>query len=692
VSDTEVPNLAKTMVSFVKNLKVAIGQERDYEVLKLRYGLETDKVYTLQEIGDYYGISRERVRQLENQAKGNVEKAIHGYLRTKKWRLPQVFTNEVIDLLSALKKLGDLLTEKEIVNFIQTRYSFTLAKNEFGAIRLLLSLAGFESLPKTTTNTMSRVFIEPSWELPGKVDKNMLYGAINSAYHLLLKEVKPISKFEVVVQINRTLKKRLEPVYLEYAIKICPDIEKLDNETFQIRFETLPSVGDKAYRVLYQANKPLHIRAILREINRLQINAGLQANVVARSLQQQLVSDSRIEPIGRSGEWSLVEWENIAKETILELMQKFFHVKQSSATAREVYEYVHSERPSVKKIGSIHTYLVDQKTLFTRVADGKYSLAAWGEKPFESQRFKMTDRNDLEEQIDSAIKAVFADEKTDRLPLWSTVEKVREKTDRAALTTIRKRISRLAYLKIETLSTHPQRKLLIYLSETQQSSTDVKKSSSTKKILKRDIVQNEIASFLSKQTANSAPLSAIASYVIKKTGCLKPTFYHYLGEMENIRKEYDGNIVVCKLTTSATPESPLSFNQIETVTDDELKDNLKRAVSNLNIDNVDLGLFQLGKIFESELRSFLTLAKTKNIFPVSSKDLGRLVDMIDCIEKNGVVTQKHHLTLLREHRNERAHGDIPNLTERKKLMQYAPFLGDLYITYIVLFNDKRQKL
>jgi hypothetical protein len=137
---------------------------------------------------------------------------------------------------------------------------------------------------------------------------------------------------------------------------------------------------------------------------------------------------------------------------------------------------------------------------------------------------------------------------------------------------------------------------------------------------------------------------------------------------------------------------PLSFPQINTATDIELKDNLRRAINNLNLENVDLGLFQLGKIFESELKSFLILAKTKNAFPVSSKDLGRLVDMIDCIERNKVITQKHHLTLLREHRNERAHGDIPNLAERQKLMQYAPFLGDLYINYILLLNEKRQKL
>jgi len=128
-----------------------------------------------------------------------------------------------------------------------------------------------------------------------------------------------------------------------------------------------------------------------------------------------------------------------------------------------------------------------------------------------------------------------------------------------------------------------------------------------------------------------------------------------------------------------------------------------RAINNLNIDYVDSGLFQLGKIFETELKAFLIEARSKNSFLVSNNDLERLANMIDCVERNKIITQKHHLTLLREHRNEGAHGDIPNLPERQKLMQYAPFLGDLYIKYIpflgdlyikyiILINDKRQKL
>ena len=42
--------------------------ERELDVIKLRYGFYNNKPYTLEEIGKKYGITRERVRQIENKA------------------------------------------------------------------------------------------------------------------------------------------------------------------------------------------------------------------------------------------------------------------------------------------------------------------------------------------------------------------------------------------------------------------------------------------------------------------------------------------------------------------------------------------------------------------------------------------------------------------------------------------------
>ena len=41
---------------------------REAQILRLRYGLADGRVYTLEEVGQTIGVTRERVRQLEAQA------------------------------------------------------------------------------------------------------------------------------------------------------------------------------------------------------------------------------------------------------------------------------------------------------------------------------------------------------------------------------------------------------------------------------------------------------------------------------------------------------------------------------------------------------------------------------------------------------------------------------------------------
>jgi RNA polymerase sigma factor (sigma-70 family) len=72
LADTETPppdvRLATEQVR--RGVHACLGQlpEREAFILRLRYGLEACEPQSLQEIGDVLGLSRERVRQLEQQA------------------------------------------------------------------------------------------------------------------------------------------------------------------------------------------------------------------------------------------------------------------------------------------------------------------------------------------------------------------------------------------------------------------------------------------------------------------------------------------------------------------------------------------------------------------------------------------------------------------------------------------------
>lgn len=73
--------------SFEQSLREALDKlsEKERQVVALRFGLDDDNPLTLREIGELLGISRERVRQIENQAltklrRSSQVRALAGYL------------------------------------------------------------------------------------------------------------------------------------------------------------------------------------------------------------------------------------------------------------------------------------------------------------------------------------------------------------------------------------------------------------------------------------------------------------------------------------------------------------------------------------------------------------------------------------------------------------------------------------
>ncbi|MCC6802458.1 MAG: sigma-70 family RNA polymerase sigma factor, partial [Anaerolineae bacterium] len=72
VEDVNSPAPAEEVATNLlhEQLKGALDRlpPREAQILRLRYGLEDGRVYTLEEVGQAIGVTRERVRQLEAQA------------------------------------------------------------------------------------------------------------------------------------------------------------------------------------------------------------------------------------------------------------------------------------------------------------------------------------------------------------------------------------------------------------------------------------------------------------------------------------------------------------------------------------------------------------------------------------------------------------------------------------------------
>jgi hypothetical protein len=140
----------------------------------------------------------------------------------------------------------------------------------------------------------------------------------------------------------------------------------------------------------------------------------------------------------------------------------------------------------------------------------------------------------------------------------------------------------------------------------------------------------------------------------------------------------------------------LVFPQVTKITNPILRGNVERALSDLTEERVDIGLFLLGREFETTLKAFLLAAYAKGKLtstPGNKKpDKLTLVEMISCLKSNGIITDDAVLSYLRQTRNDRAHGGTPTPAERHLLMQNVQLLASLYIDYIKMLDDYNQAL
>jgi RNA polymerase primary sigma factor len=64
-----MPADVATAHSLQEQLMVALDEltDRDKEVIRMRFGLADGRPQTLEEVGKYFGVTRERIRQIESK-------------------------------------------------------------------------------------------------------------------------------------------------------------------------------------------------------------------------------------------------------------------------------------------------------------------------------------------------------------------------------------------------------------------------------------------------------------------------------------------------------------------------------------------------------------------------------------------------------------------------------------------------
>ncbi len=321
--------------------------ERSRTVLEARFGLgaSPDRV-TLESIGKRYGITRERVRQIENHALAALKKSPN-------------FTEAngaFAELERIVDSLGGIVCEDDLLNFI------TKDKAMQNNIYFLLVLGDPFKYRKEDNEVNRCWYVDP--QLAGKVETALkdLYEGLSDED--LIPEGEMIDRFLKELQgIND--KHRNDEVVKRW-LRVSKKIGKNPlGEWGQASSSNVKTKGvrDYAYLAVKKHGSPLHFKEVASLIEKM---FGRAAHVA--TTHNELIKDERFVLVGR-GMYALKEWgyaQGVVRDVIRNVLRE-----SGPLTKEQIVEKVLKERHV--KPGTVVVNLQNQK-YFKRGKDGKFVL------------------------------------------------------------------------------------------------------------------------------------------------------------------------------------------------------------------------------------------------------------------------------------------------------------------------------
>ena len=342
--------ITNTVASLVKALT-----PRNRDILSRRFGLKKGKKETLESIGKSYGITRERVRQIEESTLAQLVKTSQGTTDLEK------YAGMAKDIIA---RSGGIIKEKDLFR----EFGGSSEENVVNA-----SLAFVLRLNKELVRVQENDRLHSFWAL-NKEHAGSFVETVNSVTHLLSKQKKILSQndfhnFVKASDLPGVGNQTINDKHIQLCLNISKELDKnIFDEVGLVSWpEIKPSgVKDKAYLVLKREDSPKHFSEISKLINTAGFS-GKKANV--QTVHNELIKDNRFVLVGR-GIYALSEWgykPGTVKDVLVDILKK--SSKPLSRTA--ILAKVMNNR--IVKENTILLNLQDSRT-FVKNNDGTYTL------------------------------------------------------------------------------------------------------------------------------------------------------------------------------------------------------------------------------------------------------------------------------------------------------------------------------
>lgn len=316
---------------------------RQKEIISRRFGLEGGKRETLIDIGQDFGISRERVRQIEADAFEKLER------EKQRKEVKEIFSY----LNTYLKTYGNLKREDILLS--------DLGGDSFqNHVRFFLTLG--DSFHVFRENQDFYTFWMIDLSLVQKAER-----ILNYLLKMIRKSKKPLNEKDFFA-LNRNEDPKLFLSLFEVFKKI--EYGPLNEIGLTEWLEIKPrGVKDKAYLALKKCGKPLHFKDIVDIARELESKFCPKKEILVQTLHNELIKDDRFILIGK-GIYALKEWGYEAG-TVKDFIIKFLTEAKQSLSKEEIIEKVLKHR-QVKPTTILLN--LQNKELFQKDDEGKYLI------------------------------------------------------------------------------------------------------------------------------------------------------------------------------------------------------------------------------------------------------------------------------------------------------------------------------
>ncbi len=322
--------------------------DRARDVLEKRYGLGADgETYTLEAIGKSYGITRERVRQIENYGLQSIQKS---EVYKKHYEL-FIEMQKLIDQLG-----GGIIAEHVLLDELSTDAS---VRNH---IYFLLVVGDPFFKSKENPHYSHRWFTER--KIADTVEKALKNVHKSLDKDALVSEAEILERFrneliEIADKHDEETLKRWLLISKQIGKNPLGDWGPSDSPNIRVK-----GIRDYAYLAVKRHGSPMHFREVAQSINEL---FGHDAHIA--TTHNELIKDSRFVLVGR-GLYALSEWgytAGVVKEVLRQILET-----DGPLSREEIIDKVRKER--YVKDNTIMVNLQDAN-LFKRLANGTYTVA-----------------------------------------------------------------------------------------------------------------------------------------------------------------------------------------------------------------------------------------------------------------------------------------------------------------------------